>query len=366
MKAGILGSRGIPNHYGGFEQFAGYLATGLTEMGVDVWVYNSHTHPYKDKKWKSVNLIHCYDPEDKIGTAGQFIFDLNCIMDSRRRNFDVILQLGYTSSSVWHWLLPASPAIITNMDGLEWKRSKYSPQVQKFLQYAEKLAVVHSHQLVADSEAIADYMLEKYHRSSHFIPYGAEIFTQPDESALQAFGLQKFGYHLLIARMQPDNHVEHIIKGVIQSDSEKPLLVVGNTGNTYGSRLRQTYAGRKIIFTGGLFDAQILNNLRFFSDLYFHGHSAGGTNPSLLEAMAASALICSHDNPFNKAVLNENAFYFKNENDIAYLINNFSGKPGHQNYIDNNLLKIKTKYSWKTVIQAYYDLFWLASNEKKA
>ena len=172
MKAGILGSRGIPNNYGGFEQFAESLATGLAEMGVDVWVYNSHTHPYKDKKWKSANLIHCYDPEDRMGTAGQFVYDFNCIMDSRRRNFDVILQLGYTSSSVWHWLLPASTLIITNMDGLEWKRSKYSPRVQKFLQYAEKLAVYQSHHLVADSEAIAEYLMERHQRNSHFIQIG--------------------------------------------------------------------------------------------------------------------------------------------------------------------------------------------------
>lgn len=366
MKVGILGSRGIPNNYGGFEQMAEYLSLGLSELGVDVWVYNSHTHPYKEKTWKSVNLIHCYDPEDKMGTAGQFVYDFNCIVDSRRRNFDLLLQLGYTSSSVWHWLLPSSPVIITNMDGMEWKRSKYSPMVQKFLKYAENLAVKHSHYLVADSEAIADYLKEEYARDSFFIPYGAEIFNKPDESALRHFGLEKFGYYLLIARMQPDNHVEEIIKGVIGSDSKKPLIVVGNTGNDYGTRLRKTYEGEKIRFTGGMYDFETLNQLRYFSNLYFHGHSAGGTNPSLLEAMAASAAICAHNNVFNKAVLGEDALYFKDEKDITFLLHNITtGKPDHADFINNNLFKIKTKYSWKSVVRGYFDLFQFVLSQQK-
>ena len=94
MKIGILGTRGIPNHYGGFEQFAEYLSVGLVELGAEVWVYNSHNHPFQEKKWKSVNLIHCFDPEYKIGLAGQFVYDFNCILDSRKRNFDILLQFA--------------------------------------------------------------------------------------------------------------------------------------------------------------------------------------------------------------------------------------------------------------------------------
>ena len=121
-----MGSRGIPNRYGGFEQFAEYIAPALVEKGHQVYVYNSSAHPYREKSWKNVNILRGYDPEDKIGTAGQFIYDFNCILDSRKRNFDIILQLGYTSSSVWSFLYPKKPVLITNMDGLEWKRSKYS------------------------------------------------------------------------------------------------------------------------------------------------------------------------------------------------------------------------------------------------
>ena len=125
MKIAILGTRGIPNHHGGFEQFAEYFSVYLAQKDFDVLVYNSHDHPYKEKTVSRGYIIHKYDPESKIGTAGQFIYDFNCILDARKRNFDLILQLGYTSSSVWGWLLPSQAFILTNMDGLEWKRSKY-------------------------------------------------------------------------------------------------------------------------------------------------------------------------------------------------------------------------------------------------
>ena len=122
MKIGILGTRGIPNAYGGFEQFAEHLSIGLHERGHEVFVYNSSLHPYKETEWKNVKIIHCRDLENKIGTAGQFIYDLNCIRDARKRGFDVLLHLGYTSDSLWHRLWPGKAINIVNMDGLEWSR----------------------------------------------------------------------------------------------------------------------------------------------------------------------------------------------------------------------------------------------------
>ena len=136
MKIAIIGTRGIPNHYGGFEQFAEYLAVYLVKHNCEVYVYNSYNHPYQEPVFNGVNIIHCRDPEKKMGTIGQFIYDLNCILDTRNKDLDVILQLGYTSSSIWSFLLPKKPIIITNMDGLEWKRSKYWFLVRKFLKIA--------------------------------------------------------------------------------------------------------------------------------------------------------------------------------------------------------------------------------------
>ena len=364
MKVGIIGTRGIPNNYGGFEQFAEYLAAGLVELGVEVWVYNSHNHPYKENLWNKVNLVHCYDPESKIGVAGQFIYDFNCITDSRKRDFDILLQLGYTSSSIWHKFLPAKTKVVTNMDGLEWQRTKYSKTVRRFLKYAEKLAVKSSNLLIADSEAIKDYLDQSYRVPAKFIPYGADEFTSPDPEILETYKVVPKQYFLLIARMQSDNHIEEIIRGVLKSGSSSPLLVIGNTGNEHGTYLQKKYASDQVRFLGSIFNKDTLNQLRYFSQLYFHGHSAGGTNPSLLEAMAASASICAHDNPFNRSVLGNDAAYFTDETQIAEIINTNQDITVSGLNISNNLDKIRTRYTWDKIIEEYYHAFKTINPEK--
>ena len=187
MKIAILGTSGIANFNGGFEQFAEFFSVYLAKNNHEVYVYNSSQHPFKEKTYNRVNIIHCYDPEHKIGTAGQFIYDFNCIIDSRKRNFDVILQLGYTSSAIWHRLLPKKSVIITNMDGLEWKRSKYSKHVQRFLKYSEKLAAKSSDYLIADSIGIHAYLNKTYGLDSQYIAYGAELFNNQDDKVLLEF-----------------------------------------------------------------------------------------------------------------------------------------------------------------------------------
>ncbi len=358
MKIGILGTRGIPNYYGGFEQFAQHLSQRLVALGEDVWVYNSHTYSYKAKQWNGVNIIHCYDPEDRIGTPGQFIYDFNCIRDSRKRNFDIILQLGYTSNSIWFKLLPRKTGIVTNMNGLEGKRSKYSRPVRKFLKYAEKLAVNSSHRLIADSPAIQDYLWKTYNVSAEFISYGAEIFENPDPDCLKPFGVEPRKYFMLIARMQPDNNIEEVIKGVLESESEIPLVVVGNNENSFAKQLILKYSGNdKIIFTGGLYDKNILDQLRYHCLCYFHGHSAGGTNPSLLEAMAASAFICAHDNPFNRDVVDANGIYFKTSQDVVRIINNRHFDKNRSLFSSRNLHKIEKSHGWNQICEAYHKVF---------
>lgn len=282
MRIAIIGTRGIPNQYGGFEQFAEFTAPELVRRGHEVFVYNSSLHPYKKKEWKGVHIVRKYDPEDKTGTAGQFIYDLNCILDTRRRNFDIILQLGYTSSSIWSFLFPKRSVIITNMDGLEWKRSKYSKRVQNFLKQAERWGVMYSDYLIADSKGIQEYLLEKYNRTSNFIAYGAELVAETNENILYSKGVKKFDYNLLIARMEPENNIETIIKGHQLSSSTKPLIIIGNYENSFGQYLKQNYESEKIQFWGSMYDLQLLNTLRFYSYFYFHGHSVCGTNPSLL------------------------------------------------------------------------------------
>ncbi len=322
-------------------------------------MYDSHLHPYKESLYNGVHIIHCKDAEDKLGTAGQFIYDLNCIRDSRKRYFDILLQLGYTSNSIWYKLLPKSPIVITNMDGLEWKRSKYSKKVRKFLKYAEKLAVKSSNYLIADSIGIQNYLKNEYQKNSTYIPYGSFIHNNASVEVLKNYNLEPNSYNMLIARMEPENNIEVILDGVAESNDETPFLVVGKHNvNKFGNYLTTKYKGNnKIRFLGGIYDQDALNNLRHFSKLYFHGHSVGGTNPSLLEAMGSNTLIIAHNNEFNKAILKEDAFYFTNKEDVTKLIGTIENKKEHQEFIDNNTFKVKNLYSWETINNAYLDLF---------
>jgi hypothetical protein len=356
MKIGIIGTRGIPNNHGGFEQFTEFVAPGLVQRGHEVFVYNSSLHPFKEKKWRGVNIITKYDPENRIGTAGQFIYDFNCIVDTRKKNFDIILQLGYTSSSIWSFLFPQGSLLVTNMDGLEWKRSKYSSGVRKFLKRAEKWAVFSSHYLIADSKGIQEYLLNKYRKKSFFIPYGAELITSSNEELLAGKNLIKYNYNLLIARMEPENNIETIIKGHLLAKHPFPLVIVGGYNNRFGAYLRSAYESSKIVFFGAIYDLQLLNSLRFYSFLYFHGHSVGGTNPSLLEAMASYSLIVAHENIFNKAILETDAFYFSAPEDIQKLLSSGVERSNYDYMLQHNAEKIKTSYSWNHILNLLENL----------
>lgn len=365
MNIAILGTRGIPNNYGGFEQFAEFLSVGLVKRGHSVTVYNSSNHPYKKATYKDVTIKHIYDPEDKIGTIGQFVYDFLSIRDTHGKKFDIILQLGYTSSSIFYKLHPTKSIIITNMDGLEYKRTKYSKMVQKFLMWAESLAVKDSHHLISDSLGIKDYILKKYSASSTYIPYGAELFNEVNRDILQKYDVQEYLYHLIIARLEPENSIEMILDGFVLSDSSDKFLVIGDNRSNFARYLQNRYKQYKnIIFIGGIYDMRILDNLRYFSKLYFHGHTVGGTNPSLLEAMASNALICAHDNEFNKGILGEDAFYFCTSNDVSRVIKETLYKK-HSQYIQKNRDKILKHYRWEMIINEYEKIFIELINKKQ-
>ena len=359
MKISIIGTRGIPNHYGGFEQFADILSQKLVQRGHQITVYCSSNHTYKKSELNGVKLIHKFDPEDKIGAAGQFIYDLLCMLDARKRNFDIIYMLGYTSSSIWQRMIFNNRAVVvTNMDGLEWNRSKYSPKVQKFLKYAERLAVKYSHFLVADSIGIQSYLTTKFNVDSTYLPYGSYLFENPNKTHLEKFGVNEYDYDLIIARFEPENNIELILNAFSQSNTKRRLILIGDHNHTeFGRRMFLKYnSADRINFIGSVYDQEALNNLRYFSNLYFHGHSVGGTNPSLLEAMGSSALICYHDNEFNQAIVGEDGFGFTDSPGLVKLIKN-TKKSKHLNYILNNQRKISTIYSWEHICRQYEAYF---------
>ncbi len=354
MRIGILGTRGIPNRYGGFEQCAEKLAVGLVAKGHEVWVYNSHDHEYQEAEWNGVHIVHCNDPEKKWGTAGQFIYDFNCFRDARRRNYDVLLQLGYTSSAVWGRWWPKGIPNVVNMDGLEWKRSKYSEKVKRFLKISERWAARRGNLLIADSVGIAAHLKETYNRQADFIPYGAEPFENPEVKALEPFGLAPFNYHLILARMEPENNIETVLDGYLLAGGTERFIVVGNVGNDYGKTLVEKYKNKSAIrFLGAIYDTAIINNLRHFSGFYYHGHSVGGTNPSLLEAMACGAFIMAHDNIFNKSILGEEALYFRDAQSVATLLKTLPPAETQEAFRRRNEKKIKETFTWAGITDAY-------------
>ena len=199
------------------------------------------------------------------------------------------------------------------MDGLEYKRTKFNRWVQKFVFWEERMAVKHSHFLIADNMGIHDYYKEKYGKESKFLAYGADIHEDYDEDILKEFGLEADGYFIVVARLEPENNLFMAIEGYLASGQygKRPLVIVGKTNTPYGKHLVERYGDdRNIRFVGGIYDFRKLNSIRHYSYAYFHGHSVGGTNPSLLEAMASGCFILAHDNIFNRAVLGENALYY--------------------------------------------------------
>ena len=252
--------------------------------------------------------------------------------------------------------MPKKSILVTNMDGIEWKRSKFSPKVQRFLKYAEGLAVKYSNYFVSDSIGIQQYLEKEYKVESTYIPYGAEIMGVPNLDILNQYDLTLYDYDIVIARMEPENNIEMILKGFLHSKKERDLVIIGSLSTDFGQYLSNKYQDKKIKYLGFVSGLDKLNSLRYFSNLYFHGHSVGGTNPSLLEAMASDSLICAHDNIFNKSILEKDAYYFVNSEQISDLINN-KIKAKENEFVINNRNKINDLYSWQKIVMDYNSFF---------
>ena len=374
MKIAFVSVRGIPNNYGGFEQFAEYISVGLAKRGHEVTVYSPHYHPYKENEYMGVRIKHVYSPELWMGgSVGSFFYDFKCFKDAlKNEHFDIIYEAGYTSiipAYIWFNVKSRKDVIVTtNMDGLENKRSKFSGITRHFLDWEERMAVKYSHYLVADNMGIHDYYKEKYGVPSRFLAYGADIHDEFDECAPAKYGLKNGWYYLLVARMEPENNVEMAIKGYLASDENKkvnakPLVVVGKMTTKHGKYLIEKYGNEpNLKFPGGIYDFKTLDSVRYYSYAYFHGHSVGGTNPSLLEAMASRCFIMAHGNQFNRAVLKENALYYNSEQDVSGLINNIEQLQTEHcmTFKEGELRDIRDNYSWEHLVDQHEEYFkWL-------
>ena len=367
MKIAFISTRGIPNNYGGFEQFAEQISVRLVARGHEVTVYSPHYHTFQKNTYKGVCIKHIYSPEPWMGSSvGSFFYDFLSLRDAlKKEKPDIIYVAGYTSivpAYIWYNVKNLKGSVvITNMDGLEYKCTKFNKWIQTFLLWEERITAKHSRYLIADNVGIQDYYKSKYNRESTLLAYGADIPHNYNEQLISEFGLEADEYFLIVARMEPENNIAMAIEGYLASKwhRRKPLIIIGNPNTPYGKRLMSQYGKESAVrFIGGVYDIDKLNSLRHYSYAYFHGHSVGGTNPSLLEAMACGCFILSHDNVFNKTILETNAYYYTDEKSVTSILNSMDETIAMKAvFTDRNIQTIHDKYSWEKLADEYERFF---------
>lgn len=365
MKVAIIGTRGIPAKYGGFETFAQEASTRLAKKGIDVTVI---CPPSEDMPsvFEQVNLL--YTNSNKDDTPMKYYFE--SVSLAVKRNFDIVLTCGQGGYAYIPHLWRSKskrPIFITNTDGIEHRRTKWN----KFVRFGvrvvgEMTSVITSDYLVADSKGIRDYLNKEYKlitgKHIYTIEYGAHILNPDDypESLIVEYGLTHGNYHLVVARLEPENNVAMIVEGYKLAKTDKPLIVVGNLKDTpFIKSLQESAKGHNIRFVGGVYDPDKLKVLRIHAASYLHGHSVGGTNPSLLEALGAGNIVIGHDNPFNREVTNNKMYYFANPQECAQVIEKVDAlsEEEREKFRKIGTERIRTYYNWNRIADEYLKMF---------
>jgi glycosyltransferase involved in cell wall biosynthesis len=352
-KISILGIRGIPAEHGGFESFAEELSLYLVKQGWSVSVYCQdfgNGEIYKDN-WKGIELIHI--PVRKKGSLGSIIFDWKSILHAKQ-NDNKKLTLGY-NTAVFNIILRLLGHVnFINMDGIEWKRKKWSVIAKVWFYINERIGCLVGNHLIADHPEIANHLATRVSRKKiTMIPYGAAAILNPNSAILKKFNIEPNGYVILIARPEPENSILEIVKGFCSQTRREKLVLLGNydpNNNKYHQKVLEA-ANDRVLFLGAIYEKDIISTLRFHCKLYVHGHQVGGTNPSLVEALGASSAILAHDNKFNRWVTDNKSEYFENaidcSNKLTLLLNddekikhmkNASKKRFEQCFVWNNIL----------------------------
>jgi glycosyltransferase involved in cell wall biosynthesis len=310
----ILGTRGVPASHGGFETFAEKLALYLVERGWHVGVYcqdevETVTQEVRSETWRGIECIHVQVASS--GPRATLEFDWKCVRDAAKRT-GVCLVLGYNGAIFLPYLRAKGRPIITNMDGIEWKRAKWSLPVKTWFWINEWIGAWSSHRLVADHPAIADHLATRRSRKAAvMIPYGGVAVKEAPEDPVRHLGLVPGNYLISIARIEPDNNILTLVEAFSRRRRNARLVVLGTfvEGNAYHQAILDA-ASDEVLFPGAIYDAGAVQALRFHARAYVHGHTVGGTNPSLVEALAAGNMVIAHDNRYNRWTASDAALYF--------------------------------------------------------
>ena len=314
----MIGTRGVPAAYGGFETAVEEVGRRLVERGHRVTVYcrNADTTVTEHLGMKLVHL-----PAVKRRSLETLSHTALSVLHATRNRPDSAILFNAGNAPFIGWLKAGRIPTAVHMDGLEWKRAKWAGFGATYYKRAERAAARSGLPLIADAQGIADHLRVEYGRESHLIAYGAPII-EPGFDRLDELDLVAGGYHLVVARMEPENHVDVIVSGYAASGSELPLVVVGSApyGDDYMSRVKSAAGSADVRFLGGVWDQDLLNQLYANCRSYLHGHSVGGTNPSLLRALGCSAPVTAFDVNFNHEVTDGHARFFTSLDDVALAV----------------------------------------------
>ncbi len=319
-KISILGTRGIPAHHGGFESFAEHLSLYLTKKGWEVTVYCHHecaNGTIFESEWRGIRLINI--PISWSNAKGTILFDWKSTIHAASEK-NIILTLGY-NTAIFCILYRLKKIInIINMDGIEWQRGKWTTIERSWLYLNEKIGAWLGNHLIADHPEIKRHLCKLVSSTKiTTIPYRADIIVEADENILSQFKLKPNKYILLVARPEPENSILEIVRAYSQKTRDIPLVILGRyipEMVRYHKKVLEA-ANEDVIFLGAIYDRTILDPLRFFARFYIHGHTVGGTNPSLVEALGAGNAVLAHHNKFNRWVAGDNALFFNSEEECA-------------------------------------------------
>jgi len=356
-KTAILGTVGLPANYGGFETLVENLIRyhDSNTLKGEITVYCS-SKSYTEKKVKYLTAQLKYIPFHANG-AQSIPYDIVSLLSAVWHRSDVILLLGVSGATLLPLIrLISSARIVTNIDGIEWRRQKWKGLAKWFLRLSEKVAVRFSHEVIADNAAIAEYVKQTYGVDSHVIAYGGDHALAVEAVNVTEYSLPE-KYAFSVCRIEPENNV-HMIVAAFAQQHDVPLVIVGNWNNSeYGRDLREQYATvEHIHLLDPIYDLGKLKSLRQNAFVYVHGHSAGGTNPSLVEAMHFTKPILAFDCDFNRSTTEEKALYFCSANDLEAIIRTID--PVVVFKIAKDMCTVaNNRYTWDRVAHQYFSLF---------
>jgi rhamnosyltransferase len=370
LRIAIIGSRGIPARYGGFETFAEVFGTRLAALGHIVYVSCEGGVNPRIPSFKGVQLFY-FPVKPFYRILYETLYDIYSLTRSSLL-CDCVIMLGYGAGAFFFIPKLFGKKLISNLDGIEWRRRRYNLAERAILFLSEKLAVWFSDVVIADSRAIQKFIAATTKKTPHYIPYGANVpaFRSWDPASINnvlteknaAVTLDQLSYFLVIARLEPCNNIEAIIEGFLRANVQAKLIVVGNFSSRRYKQAVDKVAAQydksgSVVFAGAVYEKDVLSMLRHNCIAYIHGHSAGGTNPSLLEAMACKALVIAHDNEFNKEVCANEAIFFRDADDLAPIIRLVAAhRDEYAEMTTNALQRVKNHYSWDTIVDNYEQL----------